>query len=123
MDSQDYLDHGVIDRLSVLGSGLPNKLITLFLEQAPRRLDSAVAGGRAGDWKSVEDAAHSLKSSAGNLGAFRLRDLADRVEALAAGSRNGKGGSEEILVLLTELEAIHARTRDFLLALKEKSAP
>lgn len=123
MESRDYLDHGVIDRLRAQSGGLPNKLIALFLEQTPRRMDSAVAGGRAGDWRVVEEAAHSLKSSAGNLGAVRLRELSERVESLAAGTRNGAGGTEAIPGLLAEMEAAYVHTRDILVALREKHHP
>lgn len=126
MDSRDYLDRNVISRLEKLGTGFPRKLITLFLEHTPRRLDTAIAGGRAGDWKAVEDAAHSLKSSAGNLGAVRLRDLADRVENAAAAGRAGGGALgkvEGLDALLAEMEDAYAKTRAILIEIKERGAP
>jgi HPt (histidine-containing phosphotransfer) domain-containing protein len=122
MEDREYLDPGVISRLEKLGAGFPRKLITLFLEHTPRRLDSALAGGRAGDWKVVEDAAHSLKSSAGNLGAVRLRELADRVEMTAAEGR-ATGRMESLEALLAELEAAYARTRDLLIAIRDGKSP
>lgn len=125
MESMEYLDPGVITRLEKLGAGFPRKLIALFLEHTPRRLDTAMAGGRAGDWKAVEDAAHSLKSSAGNLGAVRLRELADRVEAAAsaAAGRTQGAGDADLAALLAELEEAYARTKDLLIAIREKGAP
>lgn len=126
MESTEYLDPGVIARLEKLGAGFPRKLIALFLEHTPRRLDTALAGGRAGDWKAVEDAAHSLKSSAGNLGAVRLRELADRVEAAAASAAAPSGraeGNAEVTALLAELETAYARTKELLIAIREKGAP
>ena len=124
MDSQEYLDPKVISKLEKLGAGFPRKLIALFLEHTPRRLDSAMAGGRAGDWKAVEDAAHSLKSSAGKPGAVRLRDLADRVEAVAGSVRSDpKAASGDLLNLLAELEGAYARTRDLLVEIRERSNP
>lgn len=123
MDRQDYLDHAVLDRLKTMGAGFPNKLIALFLEHTPRRLDTALAGGRAKDWKAVEDAAHSLKSSAGNLGAVRLRELADRLEEAAATGREGNGSLDVLSSLLAELESTYARTRELLIEVREKNKP
>lgn len=121
MEDRDYLDPGVIARLEQTGAGFPRKLITLFLEQTPRRLDSARAGSRAGDWKVVEEAAHSLKSSAGNLGATRLRELADRMEAIAARGRS-TGRVAGLDTLLADLDTAYTRTRDLLIAIKDRKA-
>jgi HPt (histidine-containing phosphotransfer) domain-containing protein len=38
----------------------------------------------AGDLEGVERAAHSIRSSAGNVGAEELRDIASKIEMLAS---------------------------------------
>jgi HPt (histidine-containing phosphotransfer) domain-containing protein len=102
----------VIDRdalariLGIGGAGLLAKMIELFLTNAPQRLAAARAGQRAGDCRAVGQAVHSLRSSAGNLGAGRLQDLAARIEELAE-ARQG----EEIPVLLDELEQVFAQVK------------
>jgi CheY-like chemotaxis protein len=135
MDKGNFLDRTVLARLGKLEPNLPRKLVDLFLEHTPGRLDSALAGGRAGDWKAVEAAAHSLKSSAGNLGAHRLRHLADRVESLAASMGASAGAAAatgdrgnpaaragELGALLGDLAETYARTKQHLLAEKDLRA-
>ena len=43
--------------------------ITMFLDDAPTKLAAIQAGSGEGDFEKIERAAHSLKGSAGNLGA------------------------------------------------------
>lgn len=75
------LDMEVIEELLDLGDGgdpeLLVDLIRMFLENAPSKLESILDGVSEGDWEKVERAAHSLKSSSGNLGAVDLQDCAD----------------------------------------------
>lgn len=117
-DPRDCLNPAVLARLRRLGPDFPGKLIVLFLEHTPGRLDAALAGGKSGDWKAVEDAAHSLKSSAGNLGAGRLYEAAERTELAAAEARAaGENGKRELDTLLSGLEAAYREARDRLEAL------
>ncbi|MFH1737784.1 MAG: Hpt domain-containing protein, partial [bacterium] len=57
------------------------------------------AGETAGDFKAVELAAHSVKSSAANFGAQRLYSLAEQTERLAA-----EKNRDRIPALLGDLE-------------------
>jgi HPt (histidine-containing phosphotransfer) domain-containing protein len=79
------LDTTAIERLRKLGgNALLARMIDLFFEIAPKRVQAAADAAAAHDLHAVERAAHSLKSSAGNLGAERLRHVAEQLEAAAA---------------------------------------
>ncbi|HEX3542716.1 MAG TPA: ATP-binding protein [Acidimicrobiales bacterium] len=62
------------------------RLVTIFRTEASRLVDSACAAIAAGDAKGAEAAAHTLKSSAANLGAVAL---AASCSALEATTRTG----------------------------------
>ena len=75
------LDPEAIARLRRLGGDLlARKMATLFLDLAPPRLAAAREGLGAGDLDQVRRAAHSLKSSAGNVGAYAMVEAAGRLE-------------------------------------------
>jgi len=63
-------------------------MLQLFGQEAPKGMDALVAAMGAGDLESASRAAHSLKSSAGNV---RATVLADTLQALeqAAAAKNG----------------------------------
>ncbi len=68
------LDQAVLDRLLDWGGDtLLARMIDLFLEAAPARVEEIEDASVTGDLEALARAAHSLKSSAGNLGAERLR--------------------------------------------------
>ena len=78
------LDPAAIERLRRLGGdALAGKMASLFLELAPERLRAAREGLAAGDHDAIRRAAHSLKSSAGNIGANAILEDADRLEDAA----------------------------------------
>jgi HPt (histidine-containing phosphotransfer) domain-containing protein len=88
------LDHGVLASLRQLTlPGEPDVLrevLTTFITDVPRRIDAlveAAAGGRGGD---VARGAHSLKGSAGNIGARRLQQLAADLEDAVGHGRVGE---------------------------------
>jgi HPt (histidine-containing phosphotransfer) domain-containing protein len=75
------------------------EMIDLFRELGPQRLEAARTGFASGDLAEVARAVHPLKSSAGNLGADRVQDLAERTEQMALA-----GCSAAMPVLLRQLE-------------------
>ncbi|MFN2383837.1 MAG: Hpt domain-containing protein [Gemmatimonadota bacterium] len=85
----DPIDPEALNRLRRLGGeALLLKMRDLFLEHAPLRLEAIRQGRCASNLSAISRAAHSLKSSAGNLGAGALLDAAGRLESLAdAGNR------------------------------------
>ncbi|NIP57479.1 MAG: hypothetical protein GWM92_04680, partial [Gemmatimonadetes bacterium] len=91
------------------------QLVEIFLEHTPVRMGQIQGGLDETDLEVAERGAHSLKSSAGNLGARRLERVAARIEEHAS-----RGEAEEATDLLVELESTYQEARTALRALKEK---
>jgi HPt (histidine-containing phosphotransfer) domain-containing protein len=83
----EVLDSRVIQELRELGGeddpGLLAELIQMFLEDAPGRMKEIEKALASGDIKSLEHAAHTLKSSSANIGARGLSSICKRMEELA----------------------------------------
>lgn len=76
------LDDEALARIRRIGEdALLRRMIETFLEHTPARLDVALNDAAPG---AVMKAAHSLKSSAGNIGLARLMHVAGAIEARAA---------------------------------------
>jgi HPt (histidine-containing phosphotransfer) domain-containing protein len=85
MTEPPVLEPAAVERLLRLGGAdLVRQMIELYLRHGPERIAALAAGVAAGDAGQVERAAHTLKSTAGNLGAHRLQHTADALEAMAA---------------------------------------
>jgi len=115
---EGQLAPGALERLGEWGGDeLVTKMVELFLQVAPERVEAIRSGLGKDDLTNVERGAHSLRSSAGNLGADRVRELAGRIEELAAlGNREGLTPLVEELetnfrATVEELEAILAERR------------
>jgi HPt (histidine-containing phosphotransfer) domain-containing protein len=65
------------------GDKLVHDVIDVFTVNAPRLISAARAGANSADAAAVFRALHSLKSSAGQLGAARMQQLCDEGEQLA----------------------------------------
>lgn len=97
----DVVDDEVLQRLRDLGGqSLVRRLVALFEENVPARLEAAQSGLAAGDLAAVEQAVHSMKSSAGNVGAYELMDLAEAAEVEAE-----QGRGQRLPDLLVQIEA------------------
>ncbi len=76
------IDPSAVDRLLRIGGArLARQMIELFLQHGPERIALAESGLAAGDIRQIEMSAHSLKSSAGNVGAVHLQRSATELEA------------------------------------------
>jgi two-component system, sensor histidine kinase and response regulator len=81
--TDEIIDPSAFDRLlRIGGDSFLKQMIDLFLQDSSMKLESALSGSKAGDWNTVEQAVHSLKSSAGNIGATKLSQLSDEIENL-----------------------------------------
>jgi HPt (histidine-containing phosphotransfer) domain-containing protein len=102
------LDPVALQRLERLGGhALRRRMVQLFLETAPERLEAAAVGAAGGDLDGVERAAHSLRSSAGNIGAAAVAYLTGALETAAA-----RGDAPEVQSLLGSLrDALEATCR------------
>jgi two-component system, sensor histidine kinase and response regulator len=88
------------------GNDLVHRMIDLFLPHVQSKVDAARSAAASGKLEELERAAHSIRSSSGNLGAEELGHIAGEVERLASGKR-----SEELAQLLPGLEAAFSRAR------------
>lgn len=79
---------------------LARKMIDLFLASAPERAATIRSAHAAGDLVAAGRAAHSLKPSAGQLGAVALQSVCQRIEDAATA-----GDAEGITLLLPALTA------------------
>jgi HPt (histidine-containing phosphotransfer) domain-containing protein len=107
------LDQGVISSLRQLTPpGEPDVLaevLRLFLQEAPPRIErlrNAWAGGNIEEMRRV---AHSLKGSAGNIGARRLYDVCRRLDEQGrSDDRSGVGPLiDELAAEFTSVESAH----------------
>jgi HPt (histidine-containing phosphotransfer) domain-containing protein len=102
MDTHEIVDRAALDRLVEWGGDkLLRQMLRLFLENSRVRLDGmrdALATG--GDLDEVHRGAHSLKSSAANVGAMRVSAVAARLESVA-----DAGDREESATLFEDLVA------------------
>ena len=93
------VDSTVLDNLSrMVGAETSTEIVDLFLSCGPARLTAVRNGAESGDFESCADALHSLKSSAGMLGANRLCELAARMERLS-----GEGDHDAMAALVERL--------------------
>jgi CheY-like chemotaxis protein len=88
MDGEGMADISVFDRTAALDRvegdiDLLMELIELFFEQSPALMAEIHEHIAAGNALGVMSAAHSLKGSAGNLGASKAYDAANRLEQMA----------------------------------------
>ena len=107
MTAEPCLDVATIEKLRQIGGQeFVSQMIDLFLSYVPQKLAEARTAAQAGDLLRVQKAVHPIKSSAGNIGARPLRDLAARIEHLASDQRR-----ESIDAMVTELEAAYAQVK------------
>jgi HPt (histidine-containing phosphotransfer) domain-containing protein len=106
MGEEEFRDRAALEKLmSIGGKSLVLRMIELFETHTPDRLDGARKALEAGDMKSFERYMHSMKSSAANLGATRMRARAAEAERLA-------GEGEESGAILAQHLAALERERD-----------
>ena len=99
------LNDDVLDKLGrSYGAKFVRELIGLFLEHVPKNIGAAVAAEKAGDLVAVARATHSVKSSAGNIGAEALLEIAGEIEKLAS-----QGRTESLSPLMRRLESAFSR--------------
>src|SRR5512135_2779222 len=83
MGAEADVDLQALERLRKLGGKeLVSKMVMLFTSHAESAIRDAAGGIASGDLDTVRRAAHSLKSSAGNLGALQVQAAADEIEQL-----------------------------------------
>lgn len=82
--ADEVLDPGALDQLRALQRpGRPNllaRVVNLFLTDAPKQVETMRASAETGADEDLMRAAHTLKSSAANVGARALRAECEHIE-------------------------------------------
>jgi len=103
--SEPVLDPAVIETLRQLsepgGPDVVEEVFAIFLSETPRRLDDIDAAMEIGNVNQVHRLAHSLKGSAGNIGA---RAMFNACRALDDDAREGRNDRLESLVAAVRAE-------------------
>jgi HPt (histidine-containing phosphotransfer) domain-containing protein len=107
MSDPQILDGKAMERLREWGGDeLASQMVKLFLANSPSRMDQIRSGLAGQDATETERGAHSLKSSAANVGAERVRQLSLGIEG-AASNQDLSTAAE----LFSALEEAYALTR------------
>ena len=119
MSDKNYFDEAALVKLRQLGGdNFVRRMIDLFFDYAPKRLAAARAGQEAGDLVAIARGVHPLKSSAGQIGARRVQELAAQIEKLAMAQE-----AAAIPPLFEELEAALAQIKPRLEQERKSAAP
>lgn len=101
MNDLPLIDAAQMDRLKEWGGKeLQTKMVGLFLTHAKDRMDQIREGLASSHPQTAETGAHTLKSSAGNVGAQHVQRLAQEAETLAE-----QGNLDDLRSLLPSLES------------------
>ena len=104
MNESPPLDATALERLCRLGGdSFAGEMIQLFLSYAQQKVAEARAAQASGNADALGKAVHPIKSSAGNVGARKVQELAAQIEKLA---HDGQCGT--LAGLVAELEQAFA---------------
>ncbi len=107
MADDAVIDPEALDRLREWGGDkLLGQMLRLFLENSPKRMAQIRGGLGDGPLDDAEKGAHSLKSSAANVGAMDVRTVAAAME-----ERARAGEDVDARGLLPDLERAYASAR------------
>jgi len=110
MTTSALIDSETLDRLEKdVGPQVVGRIIDLFLERGSDLLQALRSAVESDDLPAAAEALHSIKSSAGMLGARELSEVAERAERLA---RRGK--SADVAALMESFETTCAETTTLL---------
>ena len=103
MSDSQIIDPQALERLREWGGEkLAGQMVRLFLKNSGTRMDQIRNGLAGADLQETERGAHSLKSSAANIGAETLRTMATRMESAALDE-----SVEDARALLPQLETAY----------------
>ncbi len=111
------IDPAALERLEEWGGpGLSKEIVQLFLDHGPVRMDQIRGAMDGDDLEAPERGAHSLKSSAANVGAHHVHKVASEVELAASG-----GDLQRVRELIPNLEEAYAQaTRELEVIVEEE---
>ena len=109
MSDREVVESAALERLlRIGGQDFLLEMIALFLDNAPERIRAAQAGLASGDLQAVYRASHSLKSTAGNLGARGLQEAAESLEKRAK-AQKAEGLEAMLADVASRYEAVRER--------------
>jgi HPt (histidine-containing phosphotransfer) domain-containing protein len=112
------IDEAALERLEEWGGpSLSNEIVRLFLDHGPTRMDQIRGAIDGEDLDVPERGAHSLKSSAANVGARHVQEAASELELAASG-----GDLQRFRGLIPNLEAAYAQAAEQLAVLVQEVA-
>ena len=115
---RDIIDPAALERLQEWGGeSLSNEIIHLFLEHGPSRVDQIRSALDGDDLDVPERGAHSLKSSAANVGAHQVQEVASELELAAS-----DGDLQRFRGLISNLEQVYAQAAQELEVIAEEGA-
>ena len=118
MPDSPIIDPQALERLKEWGGDkLAGQMVRLFLKNTGSRMDQIRQGISDGNLEETERGSHSLKSSAANIGAEKLRTMATRMESAALDAN-----MDSARTLLPELESAYAEAMEELEVI-EKGIP
>lgn len=94
----------------------PSEVFRAYLQIMPAYLDKVEHGYKIKDWNMVATAAHSIKSSSANIGAYKLGRMAEVIEGMAMKQPDGFR-SQTITSFRTEFIAVSKLLNSHLLDL------
>ncbi|MGH7668218.1 MAG: Hpt domain-containing protein [Gemmatimonadaceae bacterium] len=106
--SERFDDEAIARLLRFGGEPLLFEMIDLLAAGAPARLTVARDAIADGDAEAARGVLHSLKSSAGQMGAIGVQTLCERAEGLAAAG-DVRGVAALLPALQSEVDALLAR--------------
>ena len=119
MDPGPALDPAVLETLRKLTPpGEPDVLaevLKLFLDEGPSRVERLRNAWAAGNIEEVHRAAHSLKGSAGNIGARRLHAVCSKLDEIGR-SRDSSAAAPLIDEFAAEFDRVETEIRRLLAA-------
>ena len=102
----ELLAAGVLrEDLAALGAERLARILAIFFEVAPRRVEELAAAGAAGHLATLRRLAHALRSAAAAVGLGRLTERAAELEAAAQ-----SGDLDRARTLLEDLPALYAQS-------------
>ena len=121
-EGEAAIDRGFLEQFRELdpagGLALADRILGVYLDTCGKSFTQIEEATAAGDGEGLRRAAHSLKSSSGNVGAKRLYALLREFEGLGR-----DGGIEAARARLDELRHAFARACAELRALREEIGP
>jgi HPt (histidine-containing phosphotransfer) domain-containing protein len=116
MNESNSFDPAAIQRLLKLGGPkFTLEMIDLFDSYGGKKIAEARQAKQSDNLAALAEAAHPLKSSAGNVGAVRVQELAAQVESSAREQKSELAGGQ-----LDELERAFAEAKSFLETVKAR---